>query len=483
MSGLKTPAFLHVPERDFSLQGPAVRMAAALGRPLDDMQKVAVDALTGVRGGRPASLEACVISPRQNVKTWIKQLISLVLLLEPGGIRHAVWSAHLFSTAQHTQEDFIELVENYAWLRALIKKITIGNNDRSIIFGDGRKLKFQARSKSGGRGIQGDLVVLDEAFALQPAHIGALMPILSTRPMARVLYGSSAGLASSDLLRGIRDRGRKGGPGAPAYVEFCAPGSLADPGCVAERCSHAVGTPGCTFDREDYWRAANIAVDAGRISIEYLRAERQAMAAIPEEFARERLGWWEDPVTGVAALPRWGELVDPDGQWVDGEFVLTFDVSMNSRWASVGLAGRREDGSVQLEVLRRDRGTDWVVDFVADAVGQHGEALAVVANDYPTNRALFPELERLDVRVRGVSRGEFAAGCGWLEQAVADGAVRHLGDEKLLVALAEAVKADVGDGAWVWSRSKSGADISALVAVTVAGFALKSLPDSNLFIG
>lgn len=487
---LPVPAFLHVPERVSSLVLPVSRLAEALGRPLDEQQRVAVDALTSRRAdGLPSTLEAAVICPRQNMKTWILQLIVLARLLEPGGDSFIVWSAHLFDTAQETFSDFQELIASHAWLDGLVMDVKQGNGTEQITFRgerngrrwSKRRLRFRARGKTGARGLSGDCVVLDEAFALQPVHMGALLPILSTRKRAQVLYGSSAGMPTSTVLRGIRDRGRAGGKNAPAYVEFCAPGSLDKPGCGSERCVHAPGTPGCVMDREDFWLAANPAASAGRISLEYLRSERLGLP--PEEFARERLGWWDEPVSGLAALPSWGGLVDPDGQWIDGEFVLAFDVSMGSRWASVGLAGRRHDGTAQLEVLRRDRGTEWLVDFVATAAQSHGGALRVLANDYPTCKALFPDLAARDVRVQPVTRGELAASCGWLEQACATKSVRHLGDPVLDAALVDAVKADFGDGGWAWSRRKSEADISALIAVTVAGFGLRSTPENNLFVG
>ena len=99
--------------------------------------------------------------------------------------------------------------------------------------------------------------LLDEAFALLPDHMGALLPILSTRKRAAVFYGSSAGMEDSEVLRSIRDRGRAGGPDAPAYIEWCAPGEYATPGCDLAGCRHSPNTPGCVLDREDYWIMAN----------------------------------------------------------------------------------------------------------------------------------------------------------------------------------------------------------------------------------
>jgi hypothetical protein len=77
-----------------------------------------------------------------------------------------------------------------------VKRIYNGNGEERIEMNGGARLLFKARTKTGGRGLTGDKVILDEAFALQPGHMGALLPTLSVRPDPQVLYGSSAGLAS-----------------------------------------------------------------------------------------------------------------------------------------------------------------------------------------------------------------------------------------------------------------------------------------------
>ena len=97
--------------------------------------------------------------------------------------------------------------------------------------------------------------------------------------------------------------------GRLAYMEFCAPENI----CADSNCSHAIDAEGCALDDIEYVRMANPALGR-RISIQYIRDERQALAATPREYARERLGWWDEPDASDQPhiqMETWLELTDP----------------------------------------------------------------------------------------------------------------------------------------------------------------------------
>ncbi len=58
------------------------------------------------------------------------------------------------------------LITGCAPLARRVKKISYGNGEEAIELQTGQRLIFKARTKTGGRGLSGDKVVLDEAFAL-----------------------------------------------------------------------------------------------------------------------------------------------------------------------------------------------------------------------------------------------------------------------------------------------------------------------------
>jgi phage terminase large subunit-like protein len=468
---LVQPAHLTIPPRVSSAGAEVVDLAATYGRILDAEQALVVDAiLSEGPDGNWAALEAAVVCSRQNLKTFVLECIALGKLFLFGS-ELIIWSAHLFETAQESFRDLDEIVTNYDHLRKRVKTISRANGDEGIELTSGQRIKFRARSKSGGRGLSGDDVILDEAFALQPGHLGALIPTLSARPNPQILYGSSAGLADSAVLRNIRDRGRKGGDPSLVYVEFCAPQG----GCAQPMCEHAPGTDGCALDDVENWRLANPALGK-RISVEYVAAERRALP--PEEFARERMGWWDEPLGDAPiSLDKWLACIDPESKRT-GACVIGLDVSPSLRSAAVAMAGWRTDGLPHGELVKHEPGVDWLAETLAGYVKAKRPA-AVVGHGTAQLKALVPSLEAAGVTVTLLADGDMAAACSQLQSEVAEGGFRHLGDPILADALGNAASKPVGDGGWVWRRKGSEGDIAPLVALNAARWGLQTVPKAR----
>jgi hypothetical protein len=78
-----------------------------------------------------------------------------------------------------------------------------------------------------------------------------------------------------------------------------------------------------------------------------------------------------------------------------------------------------------------------------------------------------PALVAAGVEVEPVTTTEHCRACGLFYDAVVEGTVRHLDDSLLSSALGSASRRSVGDS-WLWNRASGGADISPLVAATLA---------------
>jgi hypothetical protein len=437
--------------------GPVVAdFGESIGFHLDPEERLALDVMLAEReDGTWAAFEAAIIACRQNLKTFVLRLSVLgdLYLFDADLV---IWTAHLFPTAMEAFRDIKQSIETHPFLSRRVKKITEANGEEGIELMSGQRLLFKARSKTGGRGLTGDVVVLDEAFALSGSEMGSLLPTLSARPNPQVRYGSSAGLVGSQVLRGVRNRGRAGGDPSLAYVEWCAPVTA----CRSERCEHQIGTRGCALDDEDLWQRANPALGK-RLAVERIRAERRAMP--PEEFVRERLGWWDEPASSQAAglpLEAWaGCLVE--GALPASTAALAVDVTPDFSWSSIA---RADDDGV-IEIVARRRGTAWVREELSELVGS-SRVTTVVDFGGPAS-VLKDDLEDLGVPLLVLSGKEVAQACAAFVDAVVRHAVTHRGQPELDAAVEGASRRPLGD-AWAWSRKSSAVDISPLVAVTFA---------------
>src|SRR5262249_45164317 len=132
-------------------------------------------------------------------------------------------------------------------------------------FEGGGRVRFIARSRTSGRGLTGDLLVCDEAQDMTDDAQGALLPVVSARPNAQVIYTGSAPSEASSVFHRVRRRGRSAEAGRLAYMEFSA-------------------DPDCDLDDRAAWAEANPALGV-RITETAIEAERGSMS--DEQFARE----------------------------------------------------------------------------------------------------------------------------------------------------------------------------------------------------
>lgn len=461
---LVEPAFHTAPNYTRTL-GPEVSDLARLANfGPDPEQELALNDLFAFDvNGKSSAFELAVIACRQNLKTGLFKQAALGWLFLTDQ-RLTVWSAHEFRTSQEAFRDMTELIEGCPELDRRVKNIYRGNGDEAIEIMGGQRLIFKARTKGGGRGLSGDKVILDEAFALQGVHMGALLPTLSARPDPQVVYGSSAGLADSAVLRGVRDRGRSGSSSRLAYMEW----SVERGGCHARDCSHTVDMVGCVLDDESRWYLANPALGR-RIDIETVRAERQALP--PVEFARERLGWWDEAgVIEPAFGPgQWEACQVPDDMEPSDDVTIGFAVSIDQAFASIAAAAPRPDGRVHLGVVDRRRGTSWAIPVLLDI--QQRRTCPILIDGRGPAAGMIPALEAAGVEVMVLSTAEVLNAHASLFDKVQDRQVTHFGYADLDDAVAGAQKRTVGDR-WAWGRKTSAFDVSMLEAATLAASTL-----------
>lgn len=475
------PAYFTHPQFTSSIGEEVADFAAASGFVPDPEQRMLLSAMfagpSGVsyrtRDRKWYSSQVAIVCSRQNLKTACMEMgvLGALWLLDA---RLVLWTAHIFNpAAAETFHHFKQLIDENEHLSKRVKRIHDASGRESIELMNGARLKFLARSKATGRALSGDLVILDEAYALSTAEVGALLPTRSARPNSQIWYGSSAGRVESEQLRMVRDRGRVGND-RMTYAEWC---STAE--CESPACGHLLGTPGCVLDDEDEWRRANPALGR-RIDIETIRDERAVMSA--QEFARERLGWWDEPRGAMVIPPVKWYACQSDGV-IDGPVALFVDVTVDRSRSVIAVCGAQSGtGIPQVEIAVVKSGTDWVTAKITDMIATH-DVTAVGARSGGPVASLLPDLrsvcDETQTEFVKVGSGEFSGQCGAFYDAVMDDRLRHRGDTRLGDALAAARKHQVLD-AWQWERTRVDTDAAPLVAVTGA-LALHARRNDNTY--
>lgn len=474
---LVPPAHHLSPER-FGTFGPeVVDLGAEAGLIADPEQALILDDTFAYdRHGKSVAFDVCVVCARQNLKTGVFKLCALGwLFVRPQ--RLVMWSAHKFSTAQEAHRDLVELIDGSPSLRKHLKRVVSGGLETSIELKSGVRIIFKARTRSGSRGLSGNKVVLDEAFALDPFQMAALVPTLSAMPDPQLLYGSSAGLMDSEVLRGVRDRGRSGTGYRLAYIEWCAQHGL----CEADHCSHALNTPGCALDRVENWYDANPLLGRRRkngtgLTLEYIRSERETFAKIPLEFARERLGWWDEPGADAVFGPgKWTACARPTPALRVRIEALAVEVDAELAHASI-VGAANIGGLSYVQPLQHGLGTDWVpaalarlgdprTKILVDGSGPAAELIPHILayRDPATGRT--PNKRRIKELVSSDNFDAYAA----FYKAVLGGVIWHDNDPLLRRSLDGAVPRNVNDRI-TWGRRQSTSDITTIVAATLGAW-------------
>lgn len=470
---LLAPSYCWIPEYRVTL-GPEVgELATVAGFRPDPEQQLALDAMFALDASDPnrsAVRDVAICAPRQNLKTGLLKQASLgwLYVLE---LRLIVWSAHEFSTAQEAFRDMCQLIESCPDLDREVKAIHRGNGEEAIELTRDRRLKFKARTKSGGRGLTGDRIVLDEAMYLTPSHLGALRPTLRAVKDPQLVLAGSAGLVDSEVWRGYRDRGRAGGDRSNVWLEW---GDPSPGGCAEHSCDHALTRRGCALDDRARWWATNSALGR-RIDEETLATDRRNLPV--GEFARETLGWWDEPLFGggVMDLNRWTALVADVGAPIRPS--LSIEVALDRSRAWIGAAWA-VDGREHVEIVQDAAGVDWVAPRIVELANTY--SLRGVACDAGTEaKSLIPALEAADIDVIEVGGGERPTACAALVDAVTVEAISHNGDPAIAAAIANARWKDVGEGARVFSRRRSAGPIGELYAITLALYAHRNHDDTE----
>jgi hypothetical protein len=466
MTGIQEPRVMWVPEYTSSLGAEAIELAESAGLKPDPWQALVIENALGRRDdGKWASFEIGVDVSRQNGKGGlleIRELAGLFLIRE----RLQIHSAHQFDTSLEAFRRLLMLIEDAPDLDKEVKRVSRSHGEEGIELKGGYRIRFRTRTKGGGRGFTSDCLYLDEAMMIDEFSHGALLPTLSARPNPQVWYTGSAVdqmvHENGVVFARVRERGLAGQDPSLAYFEWSVDDKNEDGESILPD-----QVPEELLNDQGAWARANPGLGI-RISPEHVEHELRSMDE--RTFAVERLGIGDWPITDkslltVIDMDIWDALTDEQSKPLD-PVSFAFDVSPSRKSSAIGVAARRSDGLVHLEVTDHGPGTGWLVGRLAELREKHHPS-AIICDGASPAASFVEELKRKGVKVETRTAAEYAAACGTFFDLVEQERIRHLGSPKLRVALRGAQQRPLGES-WAWARKKSTVDISPLVAVTLA---------------
>ena len=491
LSGSETPRIWTKPLRpltpDTSLGFEVIRFASeVLKIDLLPWQRwLLIHALELLPNGWPRFRTVILLVGRQNGKSLVLAVLSLWWMYVFGKPL-TIGTAQNLDVAEEQWQVAVDLALDNEELAAEIRHVDRTNGKKALRLRGGQRYKVAAASRRGGRGLSGDLVLLDELREHQSWEAwAAVTKTTMARALAQIWGASNAGDAASVVLRPLRRLAPRA-PGAPAGV---ADDDQPEPaGLDVDDDSLAIfewsAVPGCPINDREGWAQANPAL--GHLITE--RAILSAMRTDPEAVFRTEVlcQWLDHTAEGPFPPGAWEACADPDSQIAeDSRLGVGVDVSWDRSVAHVAVAGWRADGYPHVEVVASYEGVDWLPSWLT-APKRVDWAPAVQAKRAPVS-TLIETLQKAGVEVVEWDGVEGTADLYDRVRAADPDSnetpeVRlfHRDQPALNTAAANAATRPVGD-TWAWDRRKSPVDIAPMVAVTAALWALLADDDGDEF--
>lgn len=454
-----------------------------------------------------------VLVARQNGKSTLSVVLALWFMY-CYGLGLILGTAQDLDTAEEVWQHAVDLVTEEdddeepvrPELHELVSDVVKVNGKKSLnIGGKGKgraksRYKVKAANRRAGRGLSGELVLLDELREHQSWDAwGSITKTTIAKKMALVLAMSNAGDATSLVLRHLRK---------------LAHGKLGDPDGIVAADEQAESDAPTAEDLEEF-------DDEAQDLLEGLESEEDDSLGIfewsahPDRAVRDRAGWAEaNPSLGYtiqestlasacATDPEWvfrteclcqwpgGTLRGPfpsmrweTGLWdkhadppkIIGKVRACISMSHDRTRASIAYAGYRDDGIVQVEIVAQRAGSDWVKEWFAEPRRRDRVEVIVGLKGGPEGE-LLKELKADELPVFEWSGDNVPGWTGEFYDLVCATATDDAGDlvdglshgpsPALDVAAGNAVTRPIGKR-FEWDLVKSSVDVHTLIAATGA---------------
>lgn len=420
-------------------------VASEWGHDLMPWQRQVLDVALEVDGdGQLVYREVVVTVPRQSGKSSLLLPLGLHRCVAWGGPQRVIYAAQNRQAARSKfLEDWRPLINTSPL--ADLGRFLAGKGDEKLELRNGSYFELSATTETAGHGKTIDLAIIDEAFALTDNRLEqAFKPAMVTRPSAQMWVVSTAGTGDSTYLNGKVERGRaaveSGLTDGVAFFEWSAPDG-ADP-VDPETWRACMPALGHTVD-ESTIRSNQLSMDEGEFARAFLNRWTTAKASPPID-----PGAWSAATAADAVLA--------------GRLVVGVDVAPDRRRASIVVS----DG-VTVELIRSGAIVDELAEAIIGVCERNRDIAAVWLDPAGPAGSLVPDLESAGLTVESVTARTMGQACAAFHDAVVGGRLSHRADARFDVAVGAAGKRRLGD-LWLWNRSSTTADITPIVAATLA---------------
>lgn len=401
-----------------------------------DWQAFLLEAWMGVRpdGRWSAQIVGNETSRQQGKTRCIQGRAAAEMLFYDGTV---IYTAQLQKTSTETFEEMAQLMDTRALRKFLAPNgIRTALGREEIRLKSGAKMKFLARTRNGGNGQHGSLLIFDESQYLEPDAQGSFQFAISackTRRGPQTIYNGNAPEEGdyAAVFERIRNDALSGKTRFTAWTEWSC-------GCTKE--------PPDTSDRE-LWVRTNpswgILLHPDTVEAEY---ESQDVA----KFSHQRLGWFTQRA-GADKLfteEEWVALEVDAAPEATGKQAFGVRFTPDGKFAALS-ACLLHGESAHVEFIREESmsmGLSWLVEFLVDgrrmartaAIGIDGKADALDLH----KRLVDAGVPKTALMV--ATAGNAISASAMMLNAIHDGNLTHVEDPELEASVLGATRRQIG---------------------------------------
>ena len=401
-----------------------------------DWQSFMLEAWMGVLpNGRWAAPTVGNITSRQQGKTrCIQGRAAAEMLFYDGTV---IYTAQLQKTSTETFEEMAQLMDTRQLRKFLAPKgIRTALGREEIRLKSGAKMKFLARTRNGGNGQHGSLLIFDESQYLEPQSQGSFVGAISacrTRRGPQTIYNGNAPEENDYglVLERIRSDALSGKTKKTAYTEWS--------------CGCSKTMPDIT-DRE-VWERVN---PSWGVLLHPETAETEFEGLDPVQFAHQRLSWIteRESMNKLITLEEWAvlEVDEAPESWEK----LAYGVKFTGDGKYVALSVCVVNGeSAHVEFIREEAmalGIGWLVEWLSNP-RRLADTAAIAIDGKADADDLCKQLVSAGVPKKAIipiSTGNAISAAGMTLNAIRDGRMTHIKDEELSIAATNATRRQIG---------------------------------------